>query len=111
MVRYVVTLSIVRPSVRSVPPSAPLRYVHVPRYGKDDRRTDDRRWSGELYVAYCSPEPGGWRVPIKPETGHMVDSWHTPLSQQGFEEHSRTMLPLTTVWAFTILKGQTFTGK
>eukprot|EP00978_Attheya_sp_CCMP212_P023313 scaffold71160_cov44-Attheya_sp.AAC.1 len=38
------------------------------------------------------------------ETGHMVDSWYT---------HSQTMLPLTTVWAFTIWKsqGQTFTGK
>eukprot|EP00978_Attheya_sp_CCMP212_P008182 scaffold19111_cov30-Attheya_sp.AAC.1 len=47
------------------------------------------------------------------ETGHMVDSWYTPCSKQGFEEHSRTMLPLTTVWAFTIWKsqGQTFSGK
>eukprot|EP00978_Attheya_sp_CCMP212_P039734 scaffold209450_cov70-Attheya_sp.AAC.1 len=42
-------------------------------------------------------------------------SWYmyTPCSKQGFEEHSRTMLPLTTVWAFTIWKsqGQTFTVK
>jgi hypothetical protein len=38
---------------------------------------------------------------------------YTPCSKEGFEEHCRTMLPLTTVWAFTILKspGHTFTGK
>eukprot|EP00978_Attheya_sp_CCMP212_P017539 scaffold46862_cov30-Attheya_sp.AAC.2 len=47
------------------------------------------------------PERRGW-VPIKPVTY----SWYTPCSKQGFEEHSWTMLPLTTAWAFTIWKSQ-----
>eukprot|EP00978_Attheya_sp_CCMP212_P012705 scaffold31798_cov51-Attheya_sp.AAC.1 len=55
------------------------------------------------------PERRSW-VPIKPVVTY---SWYTPCSKQGFEEHSRTMLPLTTAWAFTIWKshGQTFFGK
>eukprot|EP00978_Attheya_sp_CCMP212_P015416 scaffold39815_cov35-Attheya_sp.AAC.1 len=54
------------------------------------------------------PERHGW-VPIKLVTY----SWYTPCSKPGFEEHSQTMLPLTTTWAFTIWKyqGQTFLGK
>eukprot|EP00978_Attheya_sp_CCMP212_P034379 scaffold143810_cov72-Attheya_sp.AAC.1 len=45
-------------------------------------------------------------VPIAVPSKPVTYSWYTPCSKQGFEEYSRTMLPLTTVWAFTIWKSQ-----
>ena len=57
-----------------------------------------------------NPERRGW-VPIKPVTC----TWVTRGKANGdqYDEHSRTMLPLVTAWAFTVWKsqGQTFIGK
>jgi hypothetical protein len=56
-----------------------------------------------------NPDRRGW-VPIKPVTS----IWTSPNSKngEGFQESSRTMLPMVTAWAFTIWKsqGQTFFG-
>jgi ATP-dependent DNA helicase PIF1 len=67
------------------------------------------QWIGPPYFPESMPERKGW-VPIAPMT---AQAWTNNNNGDGFEEHTRTMLPIRLSWAWTIWKaqGQTMPGK